>query len=81
MSLTVTSREQVIDNYKLLLKKKKDLTRKNRAVQTKIAQYVRKNKIDLEGINFNDSKVFNNLIFSIYVCLIFVFYFPFLKYV
>lgn len=43
------SREQAIDQYKALLKKKRDLTRKNRAVQTKIAQYVRKHKIDLTG--------------------------------
>ena len=45
----MNTREQNIENYKLLIKKKKDLTRKNRALQTKIAQYVRKNKIDLEG--------------------------------
>ena len=52
MSLTVGTnrdREQSIENYKGLLKKKKDLARKNRALQTKIAQYIRKNKIDLEG--------------------------------
>ena len=52
MSLTVGTsrdREQAIDNYKALLKKKKDLGRKNRALQTKISQYIRKNKIDLEG--------------------------------
>ena len=42
-----TSREQSIENYKALLKKKKDITRKNKAIQTKIAHYVRKNKIDL----------------------------------
>ena len=52
MSLTVGTnrdREQSIENYKGLLKKKKDLGRKNRALQTKISQYIRKNKIDLEG--------------------------------
>ena len=54
MSLTVSettsrNREQAIENYKALLKKKKDLSRKNRALQTKISQYIRKNKIDLEG--------------------------------
>ena len=49
MSLTVATREQSIDNYRALLKKKSDLTRKNRAMQTKIAQYIRKNKIDIDG--------------------------------
>ena len=50
MSLTVSlTRDEAIDNYKVLLKKKKDLTRKNRGLQTKLAQYIRKNKIDLEG--------------------------------
>ena len=51
MSLTVGTnrdREQSIENYKGLLKKKKDLGRKNRALQTKISQYIRKNKIDLD---------------------------------
>ena len=42
-----TSREQAIENYKALLKKKKDINRKNKAIQTKISQYVRKHKIDL----------------------------------
>ena len=52
MSLTVGTnrdRDQAIETYKALLKKKKDLSRKNRALQTKISQYIRKNKIDLEG--------------------------------
>ena len=44
---TFNSREQAIENYKSLLKKKKDLSRKNRALQTKIAQHARKNKLDL----------------------------------
>ena len=44
---TFNSREQAIENYKSLLKKKKDLSRKNRALQTKIAQHTRKNKLDL----------------------------------
>ena len=41
MLSTKNTREQNIETYKALLKKKKDLTRKNRAVQTKIAQYAR----------------------------------------
>ena len=55
MSLTVGTsrdRDQAIEHYKALLKKKKDLGRKNRALQTKISQYIRKNKIDLEGKRF-----------------------------
>ena len=43
------SREQLIENYKSLLKKRKDLTRKNRSLQTKIGQFLRKNKMDLTG--------------------------------
>ena len=52
---TFNSREQAIENYKSLLKKKKDLSRKNRALQTKIAQHARKNKLDLgnEGWQFD----------------------------
>ena len=46
---TKKNREQNIEQYKALLKKKKDLTRKNRALQTKIIQYARKHKIDLCG--------------------------------
>ena len=52
-----------------MLKKKKDLTRKNRAVQTKIAQYVRKHKIDLTGnvdladtTPEEDAKIYNDLL-------------------
>ena len=52
-----------------MLKKKKDLTRKNRAVQTKIAQYARKHKIDLTGnvdlaetLPEEDAKIYNNLL-------------------
>ena len=64
MSLSVNTREQNIENYKLLIKKKKDLTRKNKALQTKIAQYVRKNKLDLEGQMINREKLkFCNYIF------------------
>ena len=42
-----SSREQAIDSYRALLKRKKDTKRKNNMMQTKIANYVRKNKIDL----------------------------------
>ena len=52
-----------------MLKKKKDLTRKNRAVQTKIAQYARKHKIDLTGnvdltetTPEEDSRIYNDLL-------------------
>ena len=65
----INTREQAIDQYKALLKKKKDLTRKNRAVQTKIAQYARKHKIDLTGnvdlaetLPEEDAKIYNNLL-------------------
>jgi cell division protein FtsB len=44
-----TSREQAIENYKALLKKKKDINRKNKAIQTKIGHFLRKNNIDLAG--------------------------------
>ena len=66
---TINTREQAIDQYKALLKKKKDLTRKNRAVQTKIAQYARKHKIDLTGnvdlaetTPEEDAKIYNGLL-------------------
>ena len=52
-----TTREQAIEDYKALLKKKKDITRKNRAIQTKIAHYVRKNKIDLSSTVANLSNL------------------------
>ena len=52
-----SSREQAIDSYRALLKRKKDTKRKNNMIQTKIAHYVRKNKIDLESNLTNFSKL------------------------
>ena len=47
LSASPTTREQAIERYTALVKKRRDIARKNLAVQTKIAQYLRKNKIDL----------------------------------
>ena len=66
---TSSSRDQAIETYRSLLKKKKDLTRKNRALQTKIAQFARKHKVDLCGnIELSettaeaDAKLYNDLL-------------------
>ena len=66
---TTSSRDQAIETYRSLLKKKKDLTRKNRALQTKIAQFARKHKVDLcgnielsETSSETDAKLYNDLL-------------------
>lgn len=47
LSTSPSTREQAIERYSALVKKRRDIARKNLMLQTKIAQYVRKNKIDL----------------------------------
>ena len=47
LSTSPTSREQAIERYTALVKKRRDIARKNLMIQTKISQYLRKNKIDL----------------------------------
>ena len=42
-----TIREQAIQRYVALMKKGNNLARKNQMVQTNIADYLRKNKIDI----------------------------------
>ena len=42
-------REQAIEKYTALTKHKRDLQRKNKKIQTKIAQHLRKNKIELSA--------------------------------
>ena len=41
------TREQAIERYTALVKKRRDISRKNLMLQTRIAQFVRKNNIKL----------------------------------